>query len=356
VIWRLLRRLLFLVDPERVHALAVRVLRVAGRPAIVRLRPRPAPSLAVRCLGLEFDGPLGLAAGFDKGEGIAPGLWALGFGHVEVGTLTPRPQLGNPRPRLFRLPEHRALLNRMGFNNEGAAACAERLAAIPPGARPRVLGVNVGKNKDTPNERAVEDYLECIDRLHPFADYLVVNLSSPNTPGLRALQERAPLERLLGACVDRVRPLRKPLLVKLAPDLSPEALDEAVDVAIASGAAGIVATNTTIQRPGAVASSPLAAEAGGLSGAPLAPLALAALRRIAVRAAGRLPVVGVGGIMDADDAYARIRAGATLVQAYTGFIYGGPAFPRALHRGLARLLARDGFRSVEEAVGADLEP
>jgi dihydroorotate dehydrogenase len=354
VIWRLLRALLFLLDPERVHALALRALRLAGRPAVVRRRPRPAPSLAVRCLGLELDGPLGLAAGFDKGEGIAPGLWALGFSHVEVGTITPRPQAGNPRPRLFRLPEHRALLNRMGFNNEGAAACAGRLAAIPAGARPRVLGVNVGKNKDTPNERAAEDYLACIDLLHPFADYLVVNLSSPNTPGLRALQERGPLEKLLGACADRVRPLHKPLLVKLAPDLSPEALDEAVDVAIACGASGIVATNTTIQRPGGVATSPLAGEAGGLSGAPLAPLALAALRRIAARAARRLPVVGVGGIMDAGDAYARIRAGATLVQAYTGFIYGGPAFPSRVHRDLARLLERDGFRSVEDAVGADL--
>jgi dihydroorotate dehydrogenase len=356
VIWRALRSLLFLLDPERVHGLAVRVLRLLGRPAAVRRRPRPEPGLAVRCLGLELDGPLGLAAGFDKGEGIAPGLWALGFSHVEVGTITPRPQAGNPRPRLFRLPEHRALLNRMGFNNEGAEACAARLRAISPGARPRVLGVNVGKNKDTPNERAVEDYLACIDRLHPWADYLVVNLSSPNTPGLRALQERGPLERLLGACVDRARPLGKPLLVKLAPDLSPEALDEAVDVALACGASGIVATNTTVQRPGPVGASPLAGEAGGLSGAPLAPLAMAALRRIAARAAGRLPVVGVGGVMDAADAYARIRAGATLVQAYTGFIYGGPAFPRRVHAELARLLARDGFRSVEEAVGAALRP
>jgi len=354
MVWRYLRKLLFLFDPERVHAFAVFFLRLAGRPAVVRRRPRPDPSLAVRCLGLDFDSPLGLAAGFDKGEGIASGLYALGFSHVEVGTITPRPQPGNPPPRLFRLPEHRALLNRMGFNNLGAAACAERLAAIPPGARPRVLGVNVGRNKDTPNERAVEDYLACIDRLHPWADYLVVNLSSPNTPGLRALQERAPMERLLGACVERVRPLAKPLLVKLAPDLSPEALDEAVEVAVAVGAAGIVATNTTIQRPGAVARSPLAGEAGGLSGAPLGPLALDALRRIHVRAKGRLPVVGVGGIMSAEDAYARIRAGATLVQSYTGFIYGGPCFARHIQRGLARLLARDGFREIREAIGADV--
>ena len=267
-----------------------------------------------------------------------------------MGTITPRPQAGNPRPRLFRLPEHRALVNRMGFNNQGTAACAERLARLPREGR-GIVGVNVGKNKDTPNERAVDDYLAAIDALHPWADYLVVNLSSPNTPGLRALQERAPLERLLGACVDRVRPLGKPLLVKLAPDLAPEALDEAVDVAVACGASGIIATNTTIQRPGAVADHPRAAEAGGLSGAPLAPLALLALRRAHARAAGRIPIIGVGGIMDAADAYARIRAGASLVQVYTGFVYGGPAFPRRILEELPDLLHRDGFGSVAEAVG-----
>jgi len=354
VLWRLLRGILFLFDPERVHALAVRALRLLGRSrAARRRRPRPEPSLAVSCLGLAFESPLGIAAGFDKGEGIAPGLYALGFGHVEVGTITPRPQPGNPRPRLFRLPGQRALVNRMGFNNEGADACAARLAAVPAAARPRVLGVNVGKNKDTPNERAVEDYLACIDRLGGLADYLVVNLSSPNTPGLRALQERGPLESLLGACVARARPLGKPLLVKLAPDLSPEALDEAVDVAIEVGASGIIATNTTVARPPAVAAEPFAGEAGGLSGAPLAPLATLALRRCYARARGRIPLVGVGGISDAADAYARIRAGATLVQVYTGFIYGGPLLPRRILSGLAELLARDGFRTPAEAVGAD---
>jgi len=354
VFWRLFRSILFLFDPERVHALAVFFLRLVGRsPALRRLRPRPPRSLAVRCLGLELDSPLGIAAGFDKGEGIASGLYALGFGHVEVGTITPRPQAGNPRPRLFRLPAHRALINRMGFNNEGADACAARLAAMPRAARPRVLGINVGKNKDTPNERAVDDYLACIDRLGGLADYLVVNLSSPNTPGLRALQARGPLESLLSACVERVRPLGKPLLVKLAPDLTPEALDEAVDVSVAAGAAGIIATNTTVERPLAVAGDPLAKEAGGLSGAPLAPLALAALRRCYARAQGRLPIVGVGGVMDASDVYARIRAGATLVQVYTGFIYGGPLLARRVTTELARLLARDGFSSPAEAVGAE---
>ncbi len=354
MLWRLLRPLLFLVDPERVHHLAQRVLRLLGRPALARrLRPRARPSLAVSCLGLELENPLGLAAGFDKGEVTASGVFALGFGHAEVGTITPRPQAGNPRPRLFRLPEHRALLNRMGFNNEGAEACAARLAALPREARLGILGVNVGKNKDTPNERAEEDYLACIDRLHPHADYLVVNLSSPNTPGLRDLQDRGPLQRLLSACAARTRPLGKPLLVKLAPDLSPEALDEAVDVAVAAGAAGVVATNTTIQRPGAVASHRLAGEPGGLSGAPLEPLATAAVRRAYARARGRIPIVGVGGVMDAAGAYAKIRAGASLVQVYTGLVYGGPAFARHLLAGLAELLARDGFSRVADAVGAD---
>jgi dihydroorotate dehydrogenase len=354
MLWRLIRPLLFLLDAERAHRLAHRWLRLLGRPPVARrLRPRPVPSLAVRCLGLELENPLGLAAGFDKGEVNAAGLFALGFGHVEVGTITPRPQPGNPAPRLFRLPQHRALLNRMGFNNEGARACAERLAALPAAARPGVLGVNVGRNKDTPNERAVEDYLACIDLLHPHADYLVVNVSSPNTPGLRELQDREPLERLLRACLARTRPLGKPLLVKLAPDLAPEALEEAVDVAVAAGASGVIATNTTIQRPGAVASHPLASQAGGLSGAPLGPLATAAVRRAYARAAGRIPVIGVGGVMGAAEAYTKIRAGASLVQAYTGLVYGGPGFARKLLSDLAAIIRRDGFASVQDAVGAD---
>ena len=330
MIWRLLRALLFLLDPERVHAMAQRALRLAGRPALVRRRPRPAPSLGVRCLGLDFDGPLGLAAGFDKGEGIAPGLWALGFSHVEVGTITPRPQAGNPRPRLFRLPEHRALLNRMGFNNEGAAACAGRLAAIPAGARPRVLGVNVGKNKDTPNERAAEDYLACIDLLHPFADYLVVNLSSPNTPGLRDLQFGEPLEQLLARLVARRDALaqrhgrRVPLVLKIAPDLAAEDIDRVADSARRARMDALIATNTTVSRQG-VEGLPNAAESGGLSGAPLTRQANAVMTRLAQRLAGELPLIGAGGIMTGEDAAGRARAGASLVQLYTGFIYRGPA-------------------------------
>ena len=355
MLWPLLRWILFRFDPETVHRLAHAVLRAVPAGLARRRRPAADPRLAVRCLGLRFDGPIGLAAGFDKGDASVAGLLGMGFSHVEVGTITPRPQPGNERPRLFRLPEHRALINRMGFNNDGAEACAGRLARLTAAARPGPVGVNVGKNKATPNERAAEDYLACIDLLHRHADYLVVNISSPNTPGLRQLQERDALDRLLRACVARLaeRSPGKPLLVKLAPDLTAEALDEAVDVAIAAGVAGIVATNTTLSRAG-VESHPRAKEAGGLSGAPLTARATEVVRRVALRAAGRVPVIGVGGVMSAEDAYAKIRAGASLIQVYTGFIYGGPGFARRTSAGLARLLARDGFATVADAVGADL--
>jgi dihydroorotate dehydrogenase len=355
MLWRLVRWLLFRCDPERIHHLAQGWLRLLGLGPVARaLRPRPDPSLRVRVLGLDFESPLGLAAGFDKGQVQAAGLLALGFSHVEIGTITPRPQGGNPLPRLFRLPEHRALINRMGFNNDGMEACATRLAALAPGDRPGLLGVNVGKNKDTPNERAEEDYLRCIERLHPWADYLVVNISSPNTPGLRELQGRAALERLLQACVGRARSLTRPLplLVKLAPDLSDEALDEAVDVAVAAGAAGIIATNTTLDRE-RVKGHPRAGEAGGLSGAPLEERATEVVRRVYGRAGGRLAVIGVGGVFDGEGAYRKIRAGASLVQTYTGFIYGGPRFPRRVLEELSALLRRDGFSSIGEAIGAD---
>jgi dihydroorotate dehydrogenase len=354
MLWPTLRSVLFRFDPERVHRLAHVALH-AVTPGMARARrPVPPASLATRCMGLDLDGPVGLAAGFDKGDVAVAGLFALGFSHVEIGTITPRPQAGNDRPRLFRLPEHGAILNRMGFNNEGMDRCAERLAALPRAARLGPIGVNVGKNKTTPNEEAAADYLACIDRLHPFADYLVVNISSPNTPGLRQLQEREQLDRLLRACVARLaeRAPGKPLLVKLAPDLAPEALDEAVDVAVAAGVAGIIATNTTVTRAG-VERHPRAKEAGGLSGAPLRRLSTEVVRRCHARAAGRVPIVGVGGVMDAESAYEKIRAGASLVQIYTGLVYGGPGLVKRINDGVAALLARDGFRTLSDAVGAD---
>jgi dihydroorotate dehydrogenase len=354
MIWPALRWSLFRLDPERAHKLAHLALhRVPAALARAR-RPHPPATVALRCMGLEFDGPIGLAAGFDKGDVSVAGLFALGFSHVEIGTITPRPQPGNERPRLFRLPEHEALINRMGFNNAGAEACARRLAALPAAARMGPVGVNVGRNKVTPNEEADRDYLACIDRLHPFADYLVVNISSPNTPGLRQLQASDSLDRLLRACrarLDDVAP-GKPLLVKLAPDLEPGALDEAVDVAIAAGVAGIIATNTTISRAG-VERHPRAAEAGGLSGAPLAARSTAVVHRCFARAAGRVAIVGSGGVRTAEDAYAKIRAGASLVQIYTGLIYGGPLLVPRLNAGIARLLARDGFATLADAIGAD---
>jgi dihydroorotate dehydrogenase len=354
--WRLLRWILFRFDPETIHRLAHRVLG-AVPPALARWRrPRADPRLRVRCLGLEFESPIGLAAGFDKGDVSVAALLGMGFSHLEIGTITPRPQPGNDRPRIFRLPEHQALINRMGFNNQGAEACARRLAALDPRARTGLVGINVGKNKTTPNERAVDDYLACIEALHASADYLVVNISSPNTPGLRQLQEREALDRLLRACVKRLAELApgKGLVVKLAPDLEPEALDEAVDVAVAAGVAAIAATNTTLSRAG-VEGHRHAGEAGGLSGAPLTARSTEVIRRVARRAAGRIPVIGSGGVMSPEDAWAKLRAGATLVQVYTGFIYGGPGFPSQLNEGLLRLMERDGFKTLEEAIGADLK-
>jgi dihydroorotate dehydrogenase len=354
MLWNALRWCLFRFDPEAVHRLAHAALHAVPAGVARLRRPRTDPALRLRVLGLDFESPIGLAAGFDKGDVSVAGLFGMGFSHVEVGTITPRPQSGNERPRVFRLPEHHALINRMGFNNDGAAACAARLAALPPGARMGPVGVNVGKNKVTPNEQALGDYLACIDALHASADYMVVNISSPNTPGLRQLQEKDALDRLLRGCVARLRELApgKPLLVKLSPDLEPEALDEAVDVAIAAGVAGIVATNTTLSRAG-VESHPRAVEAGGLSGAPLTARSTEVIRRVARRAAGRLPIVGSGGVMSAADAYAKVRAGASLVQVYTGFIYGGPGFAKKVNEGLSALLARDGLRTISEAIGAD---
>ncbi|HET6410694.1 MAG TPA: quinone-dependent dihydroorotate dehydrogenase [Anaeromyxobacter sp.] len=354
MVWPAIRSLLFRQDPERMHGLAQRALRSLPAGVARRLRPAVPGELRIRCLGLDFEGPVGLAAGFDKGEVLLPGLFALGFSHVEVGTITPRPQAGNERPRLFRLPEHRALVNRMGFNNAGADACAGRLAALPDSARLGAVGVNIGKNKLTPNEEALGDYLACIDRLTPYADYLVVNVSSPNTPGLRELQEPEKLEGLLRACVLRLseRAPGKALLVKLSPDLGDAALDEVVEVAASAGTKGIVATNTTLSRQG-VEGHPRSRESGGLSGAPLERRSTEVVRRCYARSRGRLVIVGSGGVLSSEDAYAKIRAGASLVQVYTGLVYEGPAFVARLNAGLARLLLRDGYGSLSEAIGAD---
>ena len=307
--------------------------------------------LRLRSAGLEFAHPVALAAGLDKDGHAVSGLYALGFSAVEVGTVTPKPQPGNPTPRLFRLADYGALINRLGFNNAGAEAAATYLHQAH--WRPGPLGINIGKNKQTPLEEAAADYLACVSALAPSADYLVVNASSPNTPRLRQLQEPERLAALLSAVrarLDEVAPGR-PLFLKVAPDLSPEAVDAVVDVALAAGATGLIATNTTITRPFA---HRLASEEGGLSGRPLRGLALETLRRAAKRADGRLALWGVGGVATAEDVYERLRAGAQLVQLYTALVYQGPSLVHRLLEGLQALLVRDGFRRVEDAIGADL--
>jgi dihydroorotate dehydrogenase len=355
--YRLVRALLFLFSAERAHHLSVFALRLLGAfPHLCQslrrraLRDSTTVELSVELAGLRLEHPVALAAGLDKNAEAVDGLFACGFSAVEIGTITPRPQPGNPLPRLFRLPEHRALINRMGFNNHGTAEAAARLRRRE--WHPAPVGVNLGKNKDTPLEKAVEDYLACVDALAPLGDYVVINASSPNTPGLRQLQEPQLLTSLLNAVKQRLSQVApgKPLFLKIAPDLSPEAVDEVVDVALQCGLSGLIATNTTVTRPFQHA---LAQEAGGLSGAPVKELSNAVIRRAWQRSGGTLPIIGVGGVFTAQDVYEKLRAGASVVQVYTGFIYEGPGMVRRLLRELSPLLARDGLRSVREAVGAD---
>ncbi len=305
---------------------------------------------------MTFDNPIGLAAGLDK-QGTAAAAWAaLGFGFVEIGTVTPRPQAGNPRPRLFRLPDDLAIVNRFGFNSVGASGVAQNLAAGLPSPVP--VGINVGKNRETPNEGAADDYLRAVDALHPFAGYFVVNVSSPNTSGLRDLQEGRALRALVEQVVSRVRGARAghaiPVLVKVSPDMAPADLLQSVDAAVEGGAAGVIATNTTVSRSGLKTRLALANETGGLSGAPLRATANDACRLLFTHLGGRVPIVGVGGVFTADHAYERIRAGATLVQLYTGLIYEGPGVIPRIVTGLAERLARDGFSNVREAIGSDV--
>ena len=341
----LLRRL----PAEAAHRAGFWLIRAAaavpGAALVLRrsLAPRD-PRLRVRALGLDFPGPLGLAAGFDKdGEGVT-GLASLGFAFVEVGTVTARPQPGNPKPRMFRFPAERALVNRMGFNNHGAAALAARLRSLRAGSghhgfRP-IVGVNIGKTKVVPEEGAIADYEASARLVADVADYVVVNVSSPNTPGLRDLQSVDKLRPLLAAvrsALDSASPRRRvPLLVKIAPDLAEDDIDAVADLALDLGLDGIIATNTTISRDGLGDSAAVAdAGPGGLSGAPLRARSLSVLRRLRARAGDRLVLIAAGGISTPDDAYDRLAAGATLLQAYTAFIYEGPFWPSRVHRGLA---------------------
>ena len=304
--------------------------------------------------GVRFPTPVGLAAGFDKAA-RAPRAWpALGFGFVEFGTVTAQAQPGNPRPRVFRLPTDEALINRLGFNSPGADAMAERLAALRRGRPyPIPLAVNIGRSRAASNEQAVDDYVYSFERLQPHADFIVANVSSPNTPGLRQLQMRDAIVPLLDALSERNRALgAKPLFVKIAPDLADAELDDVV-AAIGDRAHGIVATNTPLRRDGLA--SPARDETGGLSGRPLHAQTVRIVGRLRRLTGGRLPIIGVGGIFTAEDAYAMIKAGSSLVEVYTGFVYGGPALPRAIARGLLTLLDRDGFKTIAEAIGVETE-
>jgi len=343
--YRLIRPLLFAFEAETAHHLALAALRLPLPRAAA-----PHPSLGQTLFGLHFASPVGLAAGFDKDGHVAHRMSALGFGFAELGTLTPRSQPGNPRPRLFRLAQDAAIINRMGFNNGGQTAAQARLVhhRIPAGF---VLGINIGANKDAADR--IADYEAGVRAMSPHAHYLTVNISSPNTPGLRALQSRAALDELLGR-VMAARPAGgPPILLKVAPDLEPADIEDIAELSLAHRIDALIVSNTTISRP--PLASPQAGETGGLSGAPLHDLALARLRDFRRLLGPRLPLIGAGGIATADQAYARIRAGASLVQLFSSMIYEGPYLAARINRDLATLLKRDGIRQVSEAIGIDAD-
>jgi dihydroorotate dehydrogenase len=351
------RPALFALDAERAHDLTMAVLRqpLTARALAVLPSPPRDPRLTANLLDLTFDHPIGLAAGLDK-HGSAAAAWsAVGFSFAEFGTVTPLPQPGNPRPRLFRLPADRAVINRFGFNSVGGAEVARNLAGWVP--LPLRVGINLGKNKNTPNDRAADDYVRALEMLHPYADYVVINVSSPNTAGLRDLQESRTLRGIVEQVVRRARDLttRKaiPVLVKFSPDAQADELLASVDAALEGGAKGLIATNTTVSRDG-LRSIAHTSEAGGLSGAPLKPRANSVCETLYRRVRSRVPIIGVGGIFSADDAYQRIRSGAALLQLYTVLVYEGPGVVTRIVRGLSRRLGADGFSHVSEAVGVDV--
>ncbi|MDA3912863.1 quinone-dependent dihydroorotate dehydrogenase [Oleiagrimonas sp.] len=321
-----LRPLLFALPPETAHGVIMYGLGVAQRSHFAHLVAPPPQNLPVRAFGLEFPNPVGLAAGLDKNADHLDALAALGFGFIEVGTVTPRPQPGNPKPRMFRLPEHEALINRLGFNNKGIDALVRNVEKADYRG---VLGINIGKNRDTPNEQAFTDYVQCLRRAYILASYITVNISSPNTTGLRDLQLEEPLRRFINELREEQERLgsrhgeRKPMLLKIAPDLDDAGMDAMAEVLSASGIDGLVCTNTTIDRS-AVAGDPHAAEEGGLSGRPLLERANQVLTGMRARVGRSIPIIGVGGILEGDDAVSKIRAGASLVQIYSGLIYRGP--------------------------------
>ena len=341
MLYSLARPLLFQLDAEKAHDLTLSAL--AHMPLVKQ--PLTAPALRVDLAGLSFPNPVGLAPGFDKNARVADRMVRFGFGFVEVGTLTPLPQAGNAKPRLFRLAEDRAVINRFGFNNDGADVAEANIAAIRGRGIPVPLGINIGANKDSADR--VADYALLAKRFAGAADYLTVNISSPNTPGLRALQDEGALDALLAAVMAQAG--ATPVFLKVAPDLLPADVDAIVRLSMQHKLAALIVSNTTITRPDLV--SRHASETGGLSGAPLRDLAFTRLSDFRQACGGGIPLIGVGGIASADDAYARIRAGASLIQIYSAMVYEGPALAKRINHGLIELLRRDGLSSVADAVG-----
>jgi len=378
-LYRQLRPFLFAGDAEKVHERMLSSVEFISKipgflPLLRKVYVEDNPLLHTQLFD-NVNNPIGLAAGFDKDGRIHPALFALGFGFVEIGTVTPHPQKGNPRPRLFRLPEDQAVINRMGFNNQGAWKMAERLVAktlkiksadadlfevsgdYPANISSGMLGINIGKNKDTTLENATDDYVSALSTLHPFADYFTLNISSPNTKDLRNMQEKEALRILLDSVcarrdeLDRNHSRNTPLLVKLAPDLDEDALKNSVRVMQEFSIQGVIATNTTVARP--VLKSKYRTETGGLSGKPLQKRSTEMIRTLFAELGTDIPIIGVGGIFNGADAYEKIKAGAAAVQIYTALIYEGPGLVRKVKAELADLLERDGYKSVSEAVGAD---
>ncbi|HVB82521.1 MAG TPA: quinone-dependent dihydroorotate dehydrogenase [Candidatus Binataceae bacterium] len=344
---RVLRPLLFQLDPERAHRLTLAMMRPL---AILRKPPPDPPALATAAWGIRFSNPIGLAAGMDKDIRAVAGWQALGFGFAELGTVTPLAQPGNPRPRLWRMPEDRALVNRLGFPSAGMEAAARRLQRLRRRGLKIRLGLNLGPNKDTPRERVASDYAAMVARLGAMADFIVINVSSPNTPGLRDWQSAARLAPLMRPIMGEAIKLtpRRPVLVKLAPDLNAPVLASVCEAVAAAGVDGLVACNTTTAR---AAMGVRSEHEGGLSGAPLHKRAVAMVAEIRRRAGVKMPIIGVGGVFGAEDAYRLICAGATLVELYTGVVYEGPDLVRRIKEGLLELLHRDGLSSIAEAVG-----
>ncbi|WP_298470837.1 quinone-dependent dihydroorotate dehydrogenase [uncultured Erythrobacter sp.] len=350
MLFRLLKPAIFALDSETGHRLAIASLKKLPARG-VGSRPKDAGPLSIDVAGLSFPNPVGVAAGFDKDAEVPDALLGLGFGFTEVGSITPRPQAGNPKPRLFRLVEDNAVINRMGFNNAGGEAALARIKARQ--ARPGILGINVGANKDS--EDRIADYATMTRMMAPYASYLAVNISSPNTPGLRALQDESALTSLIDAVIDARAEAeggaKPPIFLKVAPDLEPADIDAIARIAIDKQLGALIVSNTTISRP--ELRSHHATETGGLSGAPLRALALERLRDFRKATGGAIPLVGVGGISSADHAWERIRAGASLVQLYSAMVYEGPGLGARIVRGLERLMRRDGFTSIAEAIGTE---